>query len=117
MNMHEAAEHLEEVRGFLGFPMHIDSWLRVHRLNQAIGGSENPYGHESGWCIDFICPGFGTPLDIARALVASGIKFDQLICEGAWCHISFAPTMRQQVLTAHFTPHAQTTYTTGLEAT
>lgn len=56
---------------------------------------------------------FGTPKDIARVIAASKIKFDQLIMEGGWVHISFAPTPRLQVLTARFT-NGVARYTPGL---
>jgi hypothetical protein len=41
------------------------------------------------------------------------ILFDQLIQEGTWIHFSVAPTMRQQILTAHFAD-GKATYTDGL---
>jgi len=50
--------------------------------------------------VDFNCFGVGKPLDVCRKIVASNMAFDQLIEEGGrWVHISFAPTMRHQVLT------------------
>jgi hypothetical protein len=92
---------LEIVRSLLGFPMHIDSGYRCPALNSVVNGVPNS-AHLSGWAADFICPVFGTPLDIVRAIAASNIQFDQLIQEGTWVHISTAPTLRQEVLTAHF---------------
>ena len=42
-------------------------------------------------------------LEIVRKLDAeTSLAFDQVIQEGTWVHISFAPTMRRMVLTAHF---------------
>ena len=114
MNIIEAAEHLEKVRALLGKPLHIDSWMRVPRLNQAVGGAANS-AHMSGWAIDFTCPEYGSALDIVNAIVHSGIKFDQCIEEGTWVHISFAPTMRQQVLTAHFENGKKTVYSLGIQ--
>ena len=58
--------------------------------------------HIDGYAADFVCPSFGTPADIARAIVASGLVFDQCIQEGTWVHISFDPRARQQALTATF---------------
>ena len=100
-NMQVLATGLEKVRIFLGFPMYIDSGYRCLALNTMVHGSKNS-AHISCFAGDFICPAFGTPLMIVQALAASGIKFDQLIQEGTWVHISFAPAMRQQVLTATF---------------
>lgn len=114
VNIYQAVEHLEEIRKFLGFPIHVDSWLRCTALNDVMHGSNDPGGHVSGWAIDFICPQFGAPLQICKAIAASGIKFDKLVNETGWTHISFHPAMRQIVLTAHFNPGQKTTYTEGL---
>jgi hypothetical protein len=67
-----------------------------------------------GYAIDFTCPEFGTPAEIVRALVNSDIRFDQVIAEGNWAHVSFAPAMRRSILVAHFNPGEKTTYTQGL---
>lgn len=61
--------------------------------------------HPRGYAVDWTCRGYGAPLDIVRALAARPIDhrwFDQLIQEGTWVHISFAPEMRGEVLTARF---------------
>jgi len=62
-------------------------------------GSKDTSAHVLGFACDFICPAFGTPLEICKAIEASGIRFDQLIEEGTWVHLSIDPRMRQQVLT------------------
>ena len=53
-----------------------------------------------GYAADFVCPSFGAPIAIARKLDASGLAFDQCIAEGNWIHISFAPRMLRETLTA-----------------
>ena len=111
-NMQQAAAQLEAVREYLNQPMTVNSWYRCAALNAAVGGAPNS-AHTQGWAIDFICPPYGSPLEIVDALVKTGIKFDQLIQEGTWCHISFDPRMRQQTLTAHFADGEPTTYTSG----
>ncbi len=64
--------------------------------------------------MDFTCVGFGTPYEICKALMASGIQFDQLIHEKrVWVHISFDPKARQQVLTL---PPGSSKYLPGLIA-
>lgn len=55
--------------------------------------------HRKGDAIDFSCPQFGSPFSVAQAIQASDIKYDQLIQEGTWVHISFGPRMRQEDLT------------------
>ncbi len=111
-NMHVAAQGMEKVRALLGQPIHVDSWLRVPTLNAAVGGVGHS-AHMDGFAVDFICPPFGTPQDIARAIINSDIKYDQIIWEGTWCHISFAPAMRGSILTAHF-GNGPVTYTQGI---
>jgi hypothetical protein len=113
-NMTAAAEMLETVRSYLAQPMNIDSWFRCDALNIAVGGAGHS-AHESGWAIDFVCPAFGDPEAIVKFLISTGIKFDQLIVENnSWVHISFAPAMRQMVLTAHFAAGQPASYTQGV---
>jgi putative chitinase len=98
-NMKKSAQGMEEVRALLGKSIHINSWLRLPEVNQAVGGAKVS-SHMDGWAIDFTCKDFGTPLMVAKAIEDAGIKFDQLIHEyGIWTHISFAPEMRMQKLT------------------
>lgn len=93
------AAKLELVRAFLGKPLLISSGYRSPALNKAIGGAANS-AHVLGYAADFICPGFGSPLAVCKALAGSGLAFDQVIEEmGRWIHISFGPRMRGQVLT------------------
>ena len=117
-NMTAAAEMLESVRSYLAQPMNIDSWYRCDALNIAVGGVDKPghvSAHESGWAVDFVCPAFGDPEAIVKFLISTGIKFDQLIVENnSWVHISFAPAMRQMVLTAHFAAGQPASYTQGV---
>ena len=94
-----SAAGMERVRVALNDePINVTSWYRSPALNAAIGGSVNS-DHMRGDAVDFKCPGYGSPLAICHAIVKSGIRFDQLIEEGTWVHISFGPRMRQQVLT------------------
>jgi len=92
------AEGLEQVRALLGHPLHINSGYRSPTLNTEVGGAKNS-AHMSGFAADFICPAAGSPLDICRTIVHSSIAFDQIIQEGAWVHLSFAPAMRRSILT------------------
>ncbi|WP_186247386.1 D-Ala-D-Ala carboxypeptidase family metallohydrolase [Burkholderia gladioli] len=116
VNLTRTAQLLEKVRAELGDkPVLISSGYRCDALNRAVGGATNS-AHGQGLAADFICPGFGSPLDICKRLAAARIEFDQLIQEGTWVHIGLAAAgkkPRHQVLTAHFGPGA-TRYTTGL---
>ena len=98
-NLAITAAGLERIREILGnLPLTISSGYRSRALNAAVGGVTNS-AHLTGWAADFTCPAFGEPLAVCRRLAASPLKFDQLIEEGTWVHVSFAPTMRHQLLT------------------
>ncbi|MEI7897384.1 MAG: D-Ala-D-Ala carboxypeptidase family metallohydrolase [bacterium] len=103
LNLNRTAGVLEEVRTLLGgASIHINSGYRCAALNTFIGGSKTS-AHLHGLAADFIVPSFGSVLEIAQAIAASGIVFDQLIHEyGTWVHIGLAPTgvaPRRQLLT------------------
>lgn len=101
-NLTIVAANMEEVRKLLNnLPISISSGYRSPALNKAVGGS-NTSAHVEGWACDFICPAFGTPVQVVDKLKASDLVFDQIIEEGTWVHISFAPTRRKQVLKATF---------------
>lgn len=111
-NMTKAAVGMEGIRALLGVPVLVSSWYRSPEVNRAVRSSTTS-AHLLGWAVDFIAPQFGSPRDICKRLLLAKIPFDQLIFEGTWVHVSFAPAMRNQVLTAHF--GATTTYTTGVD--
>ena len=94
------ASQLDRVRALLGVPVLVSSGFRSVGVNAAIGGQPHSQ-HLLGQAVDFTAPQFGTPEQIARAIQASHIPFDQLILEfGRWVHISFVRSNpRGQVLT------------------
>lgn len=93
------AANMEKVRLTLGAePILVTSGYRSPALNAAIGGSKTS-DHMLGDACDFKCPSFGTPIEICHVLAKSGLKFDQMIEEGTWVHLSFGPRMRNQILT------------------
>lgn len=100
-NLKIAAEGMQKIRDLLGQPIFISSGYRSPKLNKAIGGSATS-AHCYGYAVDFKCPNFGTPYEVTKKIIASGLKFDQIIWEGTWVHVSFDPKMRNQKLTATF---------------
>lgn len=88
-SLFKTAALLEEVRKVLGNkPILVSSGYRGQKLNHAIGGSTNS-DHMRGEAADFRCPAYGSPLEVCKAIAASGIKFGQLIWEyDRWVHIS-----------------------------
>lgn len=113
----ETAKRMEVVRACLGNRgIRINSWYRSPEVNVRVGGSKTSQ-HCKGEAVDFVCPSYGTPYEVAQALVADKeiLMFDQLIFEHTWVHISFVipPTIpRLQVLT--YLPESKT-YTTGIK--
>lgn len=93
--LRKTAVFMEMVRTALGNrPIIVTSWYRCPALEAAIVGRENSQGHHPlGAAVDFICPSFGTPLQVAQCLAtAPNLSFGQLIYEfGAWVHISRLP--------------------------
>ena len=112
-NLRSACQQAEAVRQILGGAMLISSGYRCPELNKLIGGAPTS-AHLQGWAMDFICPSFGTPLDICLKIADASIKMDQCIQEGTWVHISFSPIYRMQFLTAKFAKSGAT-YSDGLQ--
>ena len=112
-NLRMLAALLEQVRTLLGDrSIHISSGFRSLALNRHIGSNDTS-AHVRGYAADFTCPAFGTPIEVAKEIAESNLKFDQLIYEGTWVHISCDPQNRRQLLTARF-EHGHTYYTTGI---
>ena len=92
------AQFMERVRSVLGHPIVVTSWYRCPDLERAITGLApgRPLSghHPKGAAVDFICPAYGSPLDVATRLSAmvDPLGVGQLIYEyGAWVHISRLP--------------------------
>jgi hypothetical protein len=109
-NLRMLAALLEQVRELLGgHSIRISSGYRSLMLNRHIGSNDTS-AHVRGYAADFTCPSFGTPLEVAKKIAGSNLKFDQLILEGVsqskpegvWIHISCDPKNRRQLLTATF---------------
>lgn len=101
--MYKTAVAMERVRVVLdNKSIHINSWYRCLLLNRSLGSKDSSQ-HLTGEAVDFICPAFGDPLAVCRRLIAQYdlIRFDQLILEHSWVHVSFAISSgkpRNQVL-------------------
>lgn len=107
------ANTLEQVRTLLGDnSIRISSGYRCLALNRAIGSGDSS-AHVQGYAVDFTCPNFGTPKEVANKIAQSDIKYDQIIYEGTWVHLSVDPRNRRDVLTAHF-KGGKATYTKGI---
>ena len=95
---------MERVREILGGPIVISSGYRSLALNRAVG-SKDTSAHVAGRAVDFTCPSFGTPLEVAQRLSTRQalLGFDQLIHEfRRWVHIGRAAenhTPRGELLT------------------
>ena len=87
-NLQRLAEFLERVREVLGGkPVMVNSAYRSKAVNDAVGSSDRSQ-HRLGLAADFRVPGM-SPDAVVRAVMASGIPYDQVIKEyDSWTHIS-----------------------------
>jgi hypothetical protein len=94
------ARGMEHVRLLLGVPILVNSGYRSPVLNNEVGGSAGSQ-HMRGEACDFIAPKYGTPFEICKVLEASDLRFDQMIYEGNWVHVSFVDyrTPRRSIMT------------------
>jgi hypothetical protein len=100
-NLRRVARGLDRVRRLLGHPLEISSGYRAPAVNVAVGGVALSQ-HTRGEAVDFACPGYGPPAEVARAIRDSDIAFDQCILEfGRWVHLSFSASPRRRMLTLY----------------
>ena len=97
-NLIKLAEFLEQVREVLGGkPVMINSGFRSKQVNDSVGSKDSSQ-HRTGCAADFRVPGM-KPDAVVRALIASDLKFDQVIREfDAWTHVSIADKPRRAAL-------------------
>lgn len=115
-NLTILAQTLERVRTLLNAPIHINSGYRSQKVNAALGSSPTSK-HCLGLAADFTAPQFGTPQEVAKAIIKAAIGFDQLIYEfGSWVHLGLEEPEKQwrnQVLTAKL-QEGKTIYVEGI---
>ena len=91
-NLTRLADFLEQVKIVLGGkPIMVNSAFRSKRVNDAVG-SKDTSQHRIGCAADIRVPGM-TPDQVVKAVIASGIGYDQVIREfDRWTHISVPNT-------------------------
>ena len=91
-NLQRLAVFLELVKDRLGGrPIMVNSAFRSKAVNDAVG-SKDTSQHRLGCAADVRVPGM-TPDAVVRAVMASGLAYDQIIREfDAWTHISIPNT-------------------------
>jgi len=87
-NLERLAAFLEQVKTVLGGkPIIVNSAFRSKQINDAVG-SKDTSQHRIGCAADIRVPSM-TPDEVVKAVIASGIGYDQLIREfDRWTHIS-----------------------------
>jgi hypothetical protein len=93
-NLKRLAEFLETVKTVLGGkPIMVNSAFRSKVVNDAVG-SKDTSQHRVGCAADLRVPSM-TPDEVVKAIIASGIGYDQVIREfsdpvkgGGWTHVS-----------------------------
>jgi zinc D-Ala-D-Ala carboxypeptidase len=115
-NLTRTAATMEIIRALLrSTPINVHSGYRSPQVNRALGGVASS-AHCRGLACDFVCLAFGTPLEIARAILSSAIEYDQLILEYGWVHVGLAQggmLSRREALTKR---SARTAYEYGINA-
>jgi hypothetical protein len=91
-NLGRLALFLEQVKQVLGGkPIMVNSAFRCKQVNDAVG-SKDTSQHRIGCAADIRVPGM-TPDEVVKAVIASGIGYDQVIREfDRWTHISVPNT-------------------------
>ena len=101
-NLKRLAEFLETVKSVLGGkPIMVNSAFRSKAVNDAVGSKDSSQ-HRVGCAADLRVPSM-TPDEVVKAIIASGIGYDQIIREfDRWTHISVpndpSGTPRKQAL-------------------
>jgi putative chitinase len=87
-NLKRLAAFLEQVKTVLGGkPVMVNSAFRSKAVNDAVGSKDSSQ-HRIGCAADLRIPGM-TPDEVVKAVIASGIGYDQIIREfDRWTHIS-----------------------------
>lgn len=87
-NLVRLAAFLEEVKTVIGGkPVMINSAFRSKLVNDAVGSKDSSQ-HRIGCAADIRVPNM-TPDEVVKTVIASGIKYDQIIREfDRWTHIS-----------------------------
>jgi len=89
MNLRRLALFLEDVRKLLDKPIHINSACRSPLANEAVGGKKTSQ-HCRGTAADIKVKGM-TPDQVVRAIIKSGLQYDQVIREfDSWTHVSIS---------------------------
>jgi uncharacterized protein YcbK (DUF882 family) len=91
-NLERLALFLEQVKEVLGGkPIMVNSAFRCKAVNDAVGSKDSSQ-HRIGCAADIRVPSM-TPDEVVKAVIASGIGYDQLIREfDRWTHISVPNT-------------------------
>lgn len=87
-NIQRLAEFLEDLKTLLGGkPIMVNSAFRSKAVNDAVG-SKDTSQHRVGCAADIRVPSM-TPDEVVRAIIGSGLGYDQVIREfDRWTHVS-----------------------------
>lgn len=95
-NLPRLADFLEQIKVVLGGkPIIVNSAFRSKSVNDAVGSSDTS-DHRRGCAADIRVPGM-TPDEVVKAIMASGLQYQQCIREfDRWTHVSI-PTYQGDV--------------------
>ena len=92
-NLVRLADFLEQIKSVLGGkPIMVNSAFRSKQVNDAVG-SKDTSQHRIGCAADIRVPSM-MPDQVVKAIIASGIGYDQVIREfDRWTHVSIPNTV------------------------
>jgi len=87
-NLRLTAVFMENIRTLLrDQAIVVHSGYRSPQVNKLLGEVALS-AHCRGLACDFVCPTYGTRAEVALAILASSLEYDQLILEYGWVHVS-----------------------------
>ena len=91
-NLKRLAAFLEEVKTVLGGrPIMVNSAFRNKQVNDSVGSKDSSQ-HRTGCAVDIRVPQL-TPDQVVKAIIESGLPYDQVIREfDRWTHLSIPNT-------------------------
>ena len=91
-NLKRLAAFLEEVKTVLGGrPIMVNSAFRSKQVNDSVGSKDSSQ-HRTGCAVDIRVPQL-TPDQVVKAIIESGLPYDQVIREfDRWTHLSIPNT-------------------------
>ena len=99
-NIYRMALKMDEIRAFLGVPLHVTSWLRPEEYNAFIGGAKRSH-HMKGLAVDFVSRRMTAEAmrqKLLPKLEELGIRMEdnKHIGKGNWVHVDLGDVISKR---------------------